>query len=78
MHSAHCKRSFFVYAMTTGVPVEPEDMWNSIRSLRSTQFIFSGYASRKSSFVKNGSFCRSSSDCTSSGEPTPPFCRRTR
>ena len=51
MHSAHWLRSFLVYAITTGVPVEPDDMWNSRRSRRSTQFIFSGYASRKSSFV---------------------------
>ena len=60
------------------MPVEPEDMWNSRSSFLSTQLIFSGYASRKSSFVKNGSFARSSSDLTSSGEPTPPFSRRER
>ena len=78
MHSAHWRRSFFVYAMTTGVPVEPEDMWNSRRSFLSTQFILSGYASRKSSFVKNGIFARSSSDLTSSGDATPPFLSRSR
>ena len=67
-----------MYAITTGVPVEPEDMWNSRRSSFGTVLILSGYASRKSSFVRNGSFCRSSSDLTSCGSSNPLFLRSSR
>ena len=49
----------------TGVPVVPDDEWMRTTSSSGTACRPSGYTRRRSSFSENGSFSKSSWDCTS-------------